>query len=819
MSFRLTLDGAELDLFPDFTVEYSIEVYSALNPDEVKSPVSFSNRFPYTDNNKSVVNYDFDTDRSDYPLLGKAYLLSNNGTTISEGIAYLSLVNVNSDEPYFELRFEDKATLLINDIKNLEWEDVYDDAFSTQTNVLEDYLDNNQQYDRRDIELAYIDVCNDNEKYRYERRQFTSWGLTGKKTGLIPTLNVVNFIYRVFSAVNETVSSAFLSNVGTWKTENLYALVPSQLMRQRTGDRAQVLNPYPYNVFKNENLLNGLPSSYQVTVYYNPVQELFLEMPGTNYNNAISAGSQAGTYGAYYVSQENPLEIPDPQTEGVRLGYIAYSSGFRGRIRLATQGVAPTLKLAIPAVSVTGPTGQDWGLLVDRFKDLSNATFIPKAIIFRSGSPVAELPLTDNSGNIAELVPAFFEDGPAMDQEHNGFGHNHENVIVFEPKNLFLNYEIDIFASSQYSIAYKIDVNGYFQVDLVDDKDNVFATDYVVFPQAIAKARIFNYGYLALQAVIDTAKDYTAVTPDDEFTFQYSLQTSATISPYELFSEVVNRFGLSIIYDHNQTAFVLDTLNDMRSGSVGLPLDDYIDNLLPYEISGGEEKYGNFRLLNEVNDGLYDERVDKLAYGSFSGKVSTGGNGTYSIQFDGALINRDAKTVCGDVAPLPDQAIQKLLPSEEVGIISNEILDFSDIGLRFFYLRQHQYETTIRYPQYLDSNAYGQVVQSLSYKPLGPYFLGGYPINFNGDNLNLEFGDETSLDSFYTYYTNLDKVQAASRTKMKFNAAVPVSYITNLYFFNQYFLFENPVENFVIDSVQGRIYDNYFYGEFTVRFL
>jgi hypothetical protein len=38
MSFRLTLGGSDLDLFPDFTVEYSIEVYNALNPDEVKSP-------------------------------------------------------------------------------------------------------------------------------------------------------------------------------------------------------------------------------------------------------------------------------------------------------------------------------------------------------------------------------------------------------------------------------------------------------------------------------------------------------------------------------------------------------------------------------------------------------------------------------------------------------------------------------------------------------------------------------------------------------------------------------------------------------------
>jgi hypothetical protein len=297
------------------------------------------------------------------------------------------------------------------------------------------------------------------------------------------------------------------------------------------------------------------------------------------------------------------------------------------------------------------------------------------------------------------------------------------------------------------------------------------------------------------------------------------LQSSATKKPHELFSEILSRFGLSLIYDYSSSTFILDTLNDVRRTSVGFPIDDYIDNLQPYEVSGGQEKYAFFRLLNEINDGLYDKRSDNLAYGSFDGVVGTGGQGKYSVQFNSALINRDKKTVCGDIAELPDQAIQKLLPSQEVGIINNEIPDYTDVGVRFFYLRSHQFTTTIRYPQYLDVNQYGQVVQSLAYKPMGPYFLGGYPINENGDGLNLEFGTETTLDDFFTYYTNLDKIQAASRTKMKFNAAVPVSWITNLSFFKEYFYFASPNENFVIDAVQGQIYDNYFYGEFTVRFL
>ena len=819
MSFKLTLDGSNVDLFPDFTVEYSIEVYSALNPDEVKSPLSFSNRFPYTSNNASVVNYDFTADKSNYPFLGKAYELTDaSGNVISAGIAYLSLVVVNADEPYIELRFEDKATQLIKDFQDLEWSDVYDDSFSITNNVLNTYLDANEQYDQRDIELAYIDVCNDYEKFRYEARQFTGWGLTNKKVGLMPTLNVVNFINRLFTAVGETTSSYFLSNLGTWKAANLYALVPARLMRNIPGQRESTLTPYQYNIFKNQDLVTGaITSSYRIDLYENTTQDLWLEMEGTNYNPTDT--TITNTYGAEFQSNTNPLLVPDPTTAEERLGYAAWSSGFDGNITLDNNGVAIEFKLAIPAVTFPITAGLDGGLLVDVINDTDAATFIPKAVIYRSGLPVAELPLNDINGDPINLSVSSFEDGEPIDQEHQGGGHTHENTIVFETTNVYFDYPIEVLAASQYAIAYKIEIQGEIDVQVTDNKDNIISTSYLVNEETIAKARLYGYEYSDLAVTISTAGDVVAVTPSDTFNFQYTLEKGSVKRPYDLFSEIVNRFGLSIVYDYSASAFMFDTLNDMRSASVGLPIDDKIDSLLPYEVSGGQEKYGNFQLLNKINDGLFDKREDELAYGSFSGQVATGGQGEYKIQFEGALINGVKRTVCGDIAPLPDQAIQKLLPSQEVGILNNEILDYSDIGIRFFYLRNHQYKTTIRYPQYLDTNSYGQIVQSLSYKPLGPYFLGGYPINENGDGLNLEFGTETTLDDFFTYYTGLDKILAPARTKMKFNAAVPVSWITNLSFFKEYFYFASPNENFVIDAVQGQIYDNYFYGEFTVRFL
>jgi hypothetical protein len=819
MSFRLTLGGSDLDLFPDFTVEYSIEVYNALNPDEVKSPINFSNRFPYTATNAGIITYDFDTDRSNYPVLGKTYFLyDGSGNILSAGIAYLSLVVVNSDEPYFELKFEDNATALIKEFEGLDWSDLYADSFSTTVRTLGTYIASEEQYDTRDIELAYIDVCNDNEKFNYEARQFTGWGLTGKKVGLFPTLNVQNFLFRIFTAAGETLQSAFASNLGTWKTNNLYTLVPSRLMRNAAGQRTQTLTPYSGRIFINEDLATGaIPSDYAFGVYQNSSQGIWLEDQGTNY--AASPSSLNLTYGAYHRSNDNPKNIPDPQTAENRLGYAAWSSGFSGNMTLLNNGDPVDFKLALPAVEYEYATDEWGGLLINSFISVDEATFTPRAVLYRSGSPIMEVPLLDFSGNPISLTVDFFEDGETVDQEHHGGGHQHENAIVFNTVNVHLDVPVEILAASQYSIGYKIHMEGNIEVELVDDKDNVVFANKVINVEEIAKARVYGYNPNDLAVEISTAGAYAAIAPTDQFTFQFSLQNSATLKPYEVFSEIVNRFGLSIIYDYTSSSFILDTLNDIRSASTGVPLDDYVDNLLPFEVSGGQEKYAFFRMLNQINDGLYDKRNDGLAYGSFDGAFATGGQGKYSVQLDGALINGVKKTICGDIAPLPDQAIQKLLPSQEVGIVNNEIPDYLDVGLRFFYLRQHQYKTTVRYPAYIDLNQYGQLVQSLSYKVLGLHFLGGYPINVNGDSLNLEFGSETAPDDFFTYYTSLDKIQAPARTKMKFNAAVPTSYITNLYFFNQYFSFESPTENFVIDSVQGRIFDNYFYGEFTVRFL
>lgn len=818
MSFRLTLGGSDLELFPDFSVEYSIEVYNALNPDEVKSPVSFSNRFPYTPTNIGVIGYDFDADRSNYPILGNNYsLFDSSGNTLSEGMAYLSLVVVNSDEPYFELRFEDNATSLIRDFRELEWEDLYDDSFSTTVRTLDPYLNANQNYSSRDIELAYIDVCNDNERLGYEGRQFTAHGLTDKKVGLFPTINVANFLIRIFTAASATPQSAFIANQGTWKTDKLYALVPARLMQTAVGQREHKLTPFSSRVFINEDAFTGVDFPYKSAVYPTFTQGIWTEDKGTNFNAVDTIENLS--FGAYFESKINPRGVPDPETAESRLGYVAWSSGFPANIRLENGGVAVTFKLAIPAIAYEYDPDQFGALLIDEFLDVSNATFFPRVVIYRSGSPALELPLTDSSGDPIELNVVSFEDGETVDQEHPGSGHNHENAIVFETTNVFLNTPIDILAASEYSIGYKIYMEGIITAKLVDNDDNVIfaALDFDV--QDIIKARVYEYDNTDLDVLISTAGFYVATAPADQFTFQRSLQNSATLTPYELFSEIVNRFGLSIIYDYIAGSYILDTLNDIRALSTGIPLDDNIDDIFPFEVSAGQEKYAFFRTLNKLNDGLFDKRTDGLAYGSFDGVFATGGLGKYSVQFEGALIDANRKTVCGDIAPLPDQAIQKLLPSQEVGILNNEILDYDEIGLRFFYLRSHQYRTTVRFPAYIDSNRYGQLVRSLSYKPLGPYFLGGYPVNTNEDLLSLEFGKPPLPSDFFTYYSSLDKIQAAARTKMKFNAAVPTNFITNLFFFNQFFSLENPTENFVIDSVQGQIFDDFFYGEFNVRFL
>jgi hypothetical protein len=80
--------------------------------------------------------------------------------------------------------------------------------------------------------------------------------------------------------------------------------------------------------------------------------------------------------------------------------------------------------------------------VINSFISVDEATFTPRAVLYRSGSPIMEVPLLDFSGNPISLTVDFFENGETVDQEHHGGGHQHENAIVFNNVNVFLMFQL-----------------------------------------------------------------------------------------------------------------------------------------------------------------------------------------------------------------------------------------------------------------------------------------------------------------------------------------------------------------------------------------
>ncbi len=59
MSFIVKIDGVQIDLFPEYDLSYSLDLYDQEDPSKIRVPFSFTNKFPYTTLNKDRFNYDY----------------------------------------------------------------------------------------------------------------------------------------------------------------------------------------------------------------------------------------------------------------------------------------------------------------------------------------------------------------------------------------------------------------------------------------------------------------------------------------------------------------------------------------------------------------------------------------------------------------------------------------------------------------------------------------------------------------------------------------------------------------------------------------
>jgi len=850
MSYLVKIDSQIVDLFPNQDITISTEYYDTQNPDSIKIPFTFETNIPYTTRNKTILSYNHLTSIASLSYQSYDYEIYDGDDLISSGKARVESAVVNSTESYFTIAFSDKVSEFSKSLRELTFADIYNDAFSTQVRTLSTYLSSNQSYDGRDIEIPFIDMDNIQKSSGYESRVFTTYAGDAKRFGLMPALKITNFFERVFNALGYTYNSKFIDGTASWNATNLYMLYPTFLSSAPASKRESFLFMHPYAVPYNSDLtglgvvnesIGGLAYNFNVSDidnYYLSVRETYEPHGPTNYD---AAGEALINYefGDQLRTNDGVTQYGDE-----KIGFVSFGSAFDAKIEF--QGTTVNvfgLRYCIAAseYEYSGTFYQGPIPTVVDITSINDAKFTPYVYIYESyqtsDEPTYKIPMLDASGNVIELTPI----GSALPTNPIDFtpaGVPLKNsVLAFptfsaklsETETYFIN------GGSRYSVAFGLEMtSGSLIVDHYTSAlntlsptvpfDYILATSQQLTRLGIIKARVHGYDWSDLPIVVDNAGNLPATCPNDVFSFKESILNNTEFTVYNVFIDLMKRFGLNLVFDYTSVTpeFILDNLNDVRL--VTLAMDNYVDDLKPYEVSGPSQPFKTLSLLNQKKSGIYDYLKSELAVGSYFGDLNADGTGELKIEFISSLINRNNKSICKDETFIdPIEIANGLVSVQETGSITNEIPEYTDVGLRIFYLRDPNYTTTLRYPVFRHYNDYGQVIDQLVYKPFGPYFLQGYPENnLSGTNeldLYYQLDNGTTTDSF-NYLLDTERFTASNNVKMSFYAAIPGSWFTNGYIFSRKFKFNKTNESFIISSISdARLYNRYMYGKLEIIFV
>jgi hypothetical protein len=612
-------------------------------------------------------------------------------------------------------------------------------------------------------------------------------------------------------------------------------LYPTYLSAQPVSKRESYLFPFPYHVQANTDQSTEIDvtvnsqtwTTLGVINYKLVAKDTYEPFGPTNYAAADAVVSR--DYGDQF---RTPGGVTDWGDENV--GYSSYGSSFEAKVAFINGTVSVSgLKTVLLTID-----GEYDGNIIPEFLSgiisTNTAVFTPYVLVYESyttsSQPTYRIPMVDENGDKIQLSVLDVIENSGI--EHIPYAFDYASTIVFDDFDANIDDTIayTINGGSTYSYAIGVFIeSGYILANTTswgERPDGQYLqfnskTNRQITQLDIVKQRTFGYDWSTLGIKLDNIGNLAATIPNDNFQFKRSLMNNTSISVYDLFVDITKRFGLSLIYDYVTGNVILDNLKDIRT-TVG-PFDTYVDTLKPYEIYAGVVPPKTIKLLNKVNNGLYDKLEDELAVGSFSGILNQNGSGEQSVEFISSIINPINKTVCLDVFETDPLLLNNgLVGLPEVGDIKNMIPDYDQVGLRIFYLQEPANETTLRYPVFRQYNDYGQKIRQVVYKPFGPIKLQGYPVlSGSGNQKDLRFGyADGTAGVAYDYLVSTERFIANESNKMAFYAAIPDTMFQNGDLYKKKFRFNKTSENFIVNSISdAKIYDGYMYGKFEIIFV
>lgn len=839
MDFRLKVkkkadtNYSVIDLFPDTTIDFSLDFYNVDNIDQLRVPTSVSLSLPLTENNVSVIDYDpRGTVYTTLPTTPFDFDLEMNGSSVLKGNLYVESYEFNNAIPVLVIRLVDKIQEIFSVAKEKTLSDLYDDTSNLTS--FDQYLGSTQgtigtSPTMNDVMFPYVDFCNDIQKFQYASRQFIQFGFDKDRTGFVPALKVKSFVERFFTEAGSSVTSRFLElgNYGTGITGNnpddLYMLIPTSLKASsRTRTRGFNIIEGPYEYFVNEftedadpAVTNALESGTSHVQTY-----------GWNYNSVPGSNAVDTGFGLTYTTNlpNDGLNI-DRAYFGSHMSYTAKPSAVPRTIT-ARKGYE---------LSMVKTGAGEYSMVWDIYPSTSTAVLGINAVLWKDGSPFERFRMCNADGSIKELAVTdatidemrtdetayygVYNGAPgAIDKTATSMMGGFQNTMYFNDLDIgdfiWEQKEIDIDAGSTYAITMEFEwFSGEVDVQYVDTwglssaqmlVPSTFGTKSISSDEVIKGAYWESTNAIGeLYMTLLSTGDHNPYFMDDDINV-YWMFDDADITPFDMMKEIVSRFNLSAVYDQNSDSVLIDRLPDIREQNTDEDITDRVDDSLPMKVDVVTRLAKSIEIETSKNDLFYDD----YGYGKLD--LNSAGSDDLKFSLQSRFYN---KSLCGEETFIE---IPQGFNEYEVGFTLNQFTRHTQIGLVFGYIDTPNYITNIKRARFAEKNGY----KGLLYETLTGHIFPRF-VKDKTNSLPLYYFDEQDQPTdLYDFFAGNDNIVYYDKSKVKFSALFDQDYVFNIKDnYADVTMNYIPQGNLIIKSFNGKIYDGGIYGDIEAIIL
>ena len=878
MSFTLSISSnatsfVEADLFESQDFFYDVSFYDDAAIEELKIPFYTNINIPLTATNKSIFGYDpINTEVSLFPKEDYHFIISYHNSIGTEvrGILTVDSIEYNSDQPYIKITLKDYLSLFFSKLSDKKLGDILTSSHHTTRHTIEDFKENTSNGGEagtvgvdpdltRIVNFPYVDLANEVDKFGWEARQFTEYGSGETRSGFIPTLSVKNYLkqlgtYLTTSSIPVSVKSKLFGineseSIPDFQPSKLQAVIPAKLQAKAdVNTRNFVLNNRFDTAFPNEdmtNVKNLFGNNKLVTTRYYGSYTYF-----GHYGPTPSGYNPIKKYALEQLDNSNISIVND--TSGEK-GYISPHTSFGGKIKFESGNRTETIN----TITWELPVVDEDKMVYKIFPNDSTMKFALKLGVFEDGYLTKSLNLLEPNGDRLFLYSSsatttqsnthkdddsftsqFSYRGTGVNAYLNPSTHpNYADALQWTNVEFSIPQDetlIDVIGDSRYGICYYLEpVDGYLDITYVSSYSQINLPIVYWYSSATVNSnfyylkirkgitKISNYDDLNIK--IEADRDFSLYYPDDEFVIKDSINNTCDITVPNFVDAVLKRFGCGLFYEYDGSTHILriDPIHLLRTSTSNL--DYYIDDLNSIKVSRPIEIIKNLIIENTDDNLFYDKlELQDKTIGSTTQQLNENGVNDFKLSLDSSVYY---KSLCGDENILTNENVRRGYVTEsDIGFTKNLFTGYKDFSIRFAYIDNPLYETTIKVPYIVNSSVISDLYTETQrlYRNMFDYdtstdltrhIFNGRLFTKNPAGWSLLAEDELeNTTDYYDLIVSTEQLKTKQYPSIEINMVVPVANLNNSSFmFSKGSLSLVDNQFILIKEANGQVFDDYAY--------